>query len=107
MEYCEKDLIEWIKKEEGTHTGDLGRPVCAQDNAAKVRDELEALLCPKGYDGTKQGRVRRQDTAKWRATEVGRVKGAGGVKVTGECLKRLVKKSEDKAGGVSSGGRIT
>ena len=71
MEYCEKDLIEWIKKGKGPDLGDLGKPVCAQDAVAKVRDELGQLVCPRGYDGTKSGRKRSEEKAKWRASQVG------------------------------------
>ena len=90
MEYCETDPIEWIKKEDGTDLGDLGKPECAQDAAAKVRDESGELVCLRGYDGANSGRKRREEKAECMASEVRGVTRAQRVKLAGDCLNRLV-----------------
>ena len=100
MENCERELIEWIRKEEDVEGWGLDRHMCAQEGAEKIRGDLQKLLCPEDYEKGGRGRQRRRNEARQRAKEVTGWSRLDKVRVKGEAIRQILRKGEGKASGV-------
>ena len=74
----------------------------AQEAAHQVREQLQELLSPAGYDATSEGSRARKHQARLLAKEVGQGFGCGKVEVRGEVVKRIERESEGKAANISA-----
>ena len=68
MEWCERDAITWIKKDEDELQGEgVATGVDWQQNAEIIREDLAKLVQPKNYPGGSGARSRRIAKARERA----------------------------------------